>query len=181
MILKELKQQTADLHHLTEKTFYGTEMMSGTLTVQQYKDALQKNYYIFRRAEALYAEYFGASEVPRRTELLAKDLQNAGAEIRDFPVKPFVLENTTQCRGSMYVTEGSMLGGLHIGQKLAENKNLTAFLPLHFYHLDKKSTAKRWQEFSRQISETVTKPDEIEDAVIGAQRTFRFFCDVYRM
>jgi len=187
MILQKLKIETLEAHRATERLFYGKEIMSGALSKAQYSEMLQKNHYIFRQLEPLlqnsFTRFFDKEVefIPQlgRAQLMVKDLEILHSLKQNYEVNLPEVEKKTQFIGALYVVEGSMLGGMMIGRKLAENENLPDAENLHFYNPNNKNTGKRWKSFRDFVARVELKEEDFADVKKGALDTFGFFQKVY--
>ena len=186
MILKYLKEETQELHHDVESTFYGKKIMDGSLTHIQYTDMIVKNQYIFHSIEGIlrtkFADFFEKSQYQpnlTRQDLLDSDIISLGAHAFDFSVQLPVYSSAQEIVGALYVLEGSMLGGKMIARGLKRNANLDKVLDYYFYNSDK-DIKTGWNEFRTFIAEFITSTSDYPIVLQGAVNTFNFFKSVYQ-
>jgi heme oxygenase len=120
-ILTELKNQTRPQHDSVEGNPFGKAMMAGTMSLEQYKEFLQKFYGFHLSLEQALAD-FNWSEVGidfderRKIAFLEQDLRALGLTDADIALLPKAddlppMKSIEEAVGVMYVMEGSTLGG----------------------------------------------------------------------
>jgi heme oxygenase len=81
------------------------------------------------------------------------------------------LHTVAQCFGSMYVMEGSTLGGRIIGPAMASRFNLSDRRGYAYFDPYGDRTGSMWNAFKRLATESV-QPDDNDQAVWAARATF---------
>ncbi|MEK8128135.1 biliverdin-producing heme oxygenase [Paenibacillus filicis] len=185
-ILSKLKELTAPYHIKLEENPYAKAIMDNRLTIDEYRAYLEKFYTFLSPLEAIFEQRTEWSErgfdfEPRRKlDLLEQDLQALGAseaELRELPrcTKLPELSTFPQVLGSLYVWEGSTLGGQII------TKKLQSYLPIEpaaggsYFYSYGPDTRTRWQEFRELLTAEITSEEAVEEAVAAASDTFRLF------
>ena len=115
----------------------------------------------------------------RKLPWLEQDLAYLGADgapqhARDFAPLP-AIDSRAKMLGVLYPLEGSTLGGLTIGKRLAHALGIDATSGARFFHGYGSSTAARWAETCAVI-ETIADDDAAQEAAAGAAiRIFHCF------
>ncbi len=188
IFLNELREKTAPMHKALEQTEISQQIISPSLTKEQYQSYLQKMLSIHRSVEAnafpLLVELIPDIADRSKTNAIASDLKNlASAEKANnvaFIDEQFVA-SASFCFGMMYVTEGSTLGGMYILKNVAavmgeETKDVT-----HFFNCYGQATGSKWKAFlsafdKYSASASDKQKDEIiAGAIYGFKRTFEVF------
>ncbi|MCB9262851.1 MAG: biliverdin-producing heme oxygenase [Flavobacteriales bacterium] len=176
MFHEQIKEVTTEAHKNAEKHSYGMEIMSRTLTKNQYAQLLIANYTYIAAWEKQW-ENIGF-EIPsglkleqrRKYSLLVQDLENLGLNVSDIELKNINKPaNYAEFIGRMYVVEGSTLGGAVIEKQLKLNANLEG-CSFHFYGGYGQNLIPFWKEFIGYLNEI---SDDGKDAAIAeAKQTF---------
>ncbi len=113
-----------------------------------------------------------------RIEWLEKDLADLGLRpfhtlrAPDLPIQ-VMLDSPAAIVGTLYVIEGSTLGGLVIARQLRTLIGVTPELGGRFFHGHGEGTLERWEAFWR-FADLVCGSDEFNTASIAAQETFAY-------
>lgn len=121
--------------------------------------------------------WFGASV---RLHLVQRDLAAIGL-VRMPPASALpALDSPAAALGSLYVLEGSALGGLFIASAA---HRLLGHTPEHgaaYFHGCGSATAPRWREFLQRLGTDLAAPEARLQAVRGATDTFDALTDTFR-
>jgi heme oxygenase (biliverdin-IX-beta and delta-forming) len=173
-IMAKLKSRTAHQHQATES---GVNVMSPTLTVDEYKDLLVKFYSFYKIYEtkvsdklqqiSINLDYQNRLNTPR----IVADLKNLGMSENEIAaIKPTdelpQIDSAEKIFGSLYVIEGSNLGGQIISRHLKEKFGFDETNGAAFFSGYGKETGKMWNEFREAITEFAENSDDEE--IIGA-------------
>ena len=176
MLLTEVRNRTRQQH----------EQLERDLSAEHYFDSLQS----YRRLlERWYGwlepwERLAATEAPLsvlefmnhrwKTTWLQNDLQALGDEPADgLPrAEVPVPVSTASWIGTLYVLEGSTLGGQFISRTVEQELGLRFGRGYSFFRSYGEQVGSRWQEF-RQFAEKHVAPDKIDEAVLAAEQTFQ--------
>lgn len=184
-LLSRLKRETSDCHITLEKA----------LDLAR-PDMLRAEYIVLLKgfrgfvgpweraiAAALPARLHGFAQEREKTALLDADLRYMGGEMggeaggdaegarRDVAWVPFPLESIAQALGSMYVMEGSTLGGRIIGPAMAARFNLPEGLGYTYFDPYGAHTGSKWNAF-KALAEAEISPQQHDIAVMAARDTF---------
>lgn len=185
MILKKLKEATSGLHRQTEALAFGDRIASGELSLAEYTWLLKANYFIYASLEHNFRSWQHWIDEHLRTyedksPWLKKDLVSLGTDLpARTPGSPFGTSTVAALLGSLYVVEGSTLGGRYILKILNKNPALK-LLPHRFFQGYGTRTGPHWQEFSRLCEQFLTTPETEAEAIDSAVKTFAFFHSVYQ-
>lgn len=130
-----------------------------------------------QRLPPRWQPWFAAST---RLHLVQQDLAALGQ-----PRAPGVLtlatpESTAAALGSLYVLEGSALGGQFIAAAARRHLGLTPDHGTAYFHGCGSATAARWREFLGRLDRDLTSPEACTQAVQGANATFDVLTDLFR-
>lgn len=78
--------------------------------------------------------------------------------------------------GSMYVIEGSTLGGVHVARRIEEKLGLDANSGLRYFQSYGANRTAKWREFL-EILESHSSPQVDSEAVAAAVETFEYMSD----
>ena len=171
-LLDRLRSATHDAHTALEDTL---ALLQPPLTRQRFVCAL-RGFLAFHRAwEPRAAAWIDPALVaPRsRVALIARDLQALGAPLSREPAEPVdlsFLSSASRAWGSLYVMEGSTLGG----QVIAKALRGASWAPeggLSYFNPYGRRTAAVWAEFRAALEAAAPSLDE-DAAVQGARATF---------
>ena len=175
-LLQRLKIETAPAHDRIERAF---DLQSRTQSLSAYRDVLARLYGYHAvwepRAEAALAD----AEVFRRrrkTELLAKDLRALGmsnADIGALDLCHSVLPMATPVEvfGSMYVIEGSTLGGAIIARQAERDLGLDRDTGCGYFLCYGREVGQMWSAFGAMLL-TRCRPADEDAIIVSAEHTF---------
>jgi heme oxygenase len=177
MIRERIKSETTEQHKALEQIAFTTAIMSRTLTVEQYKAIIEANLIANMAFEQQWSNL--PFELPLslmlnvryKTEALKKDATALGIEIPESLDHTFPVENKAAFMGSLYVFEGSTLGGAVILKQLNSNQNLSHITDHHFYGCYGEKLGYLWKVFLDHLVQ-ITDEDEVNEAIDAAQKTF---------
>lgn len=106
---------------------------------------------------------------------LNEDLQFFTHAIPDRPAALAPLDNLGQLVGTLYVIEGSTLGGELIARQIAQHLGLERSAGARFFNAYGAQTQTRWQEFCRFMASLDDDPEMLTSAVHRAEQTFCLF------
>lgn len=183
-ILERLRTDTAEAHRQIENNDYARSMMNQSMTLSQYTEYL-KLFYGFLRPLEQHAISSGLPQqlgldmdIRGKTALLEQDLLHFGVtreQLDTLPLCDRLPDISTPARliGSMYVIEGSTLGGQII------TKQLMKFLPVEpgagisYFHGYGQETREQWQSFRELVVHSSQSPQEQQEIVDAARQTFQ--------
>ncbi|MBZ6075795.1 biliverdin-producing heme oxygenase [Microvirga puerhi] len=180
-LLERLKVETRSAHERIEKAF---DLERHTATLADYKKLLAR-FYGFHSAweEAASQTMIDMAFFQQRckAELIASDLRRLGLaswEIAQLPrCQPLMpLSQETDVLGSMYVVEGSTLGGTIIAQAVKRRLGLTAETGCGYFQSYGRDTARMWKSFGERLL-AASSPIADDRIVVSAQRTFAVMQD----
>ena len=188
MILTQLREATAESHASLEAAL---PLRNAQLTRARYIHLLQSFHGFFaawERDARLAADPFWTPLLTERARahLLELDLAALGAAVPTQLAEELpTLHNTAALLGSMYVLEGSRLGGQYLVRDLEASLGLTPQHGLSFFYGFGPETGSRWKAFCLLLEANVT-PVMLAEVLGAAQDTFAAFhrwilaCDISR-
>lgn len=181
MLQEVLKQATKKNHDELEQLMYVNDIMSGELTVQQYKQILSTNYEVHKTLEDLLFNDLGPNitekldlEHRHKIAALQTDMQEIGIPVTAFEYQPLTFEiSKASILGAMYVLEGATLGGSVIVKRLKTNPKFTDLnLGFHYYQVYGTELVTYWKNFCEVLN---SQPEDTYDKSIdGAKKVFEF-------
>lgn len=175
IILRSLREGTADLHQSLESTL----PLGGDLTLHQYLTVLRGFYGYWSAWEATARQLAPPHLRDLLTEraraaLLERDLLDLGSlpslvTTRSPQLPP--LGTTAGLLGSLYVLEGSRLGGQVLVRNLTARLGLSPEHGLRFFHGFGAQTGAHWKTFCTRVDHELALSD-IGPAVDAARATF---------
>jgi heme oxygenase (biliverdin-IX-beta and delta-forming) len=188
-LLSELRQRTRDEHDRIEALLRLTDPMS----LPRYA-GIVSGFHAFlsrwepRLAQALPLHLHDWCLARGRSTLAAQDMHDVSAAPSDAlsqaarqAVEVVPLHDTAQAFGSMYVIEGSALGGQVITPLLERHLGLTPAHGARYFHGHGPRTGAMWREFREVITHEVGAGDAAIDAACdSARRTFAALRHVFQ-
>jgi len=171
-LLDRLKTETRPAHDRIEKAI-GLERIAASM--EGYQDLLAR-FYGFHDAWEKAAEALAPDSAffqrRRKTALLAKDLAALGMRAdaisrlpRCQPLMP--LPSAAAVLGSMYVIEGSTLGGAIIARDVERRLGLTAETGCAYFRSYGRDTALMWKSFGAML--LAASSPEVDDLIVESQ------------
>jgi len=190
-IMQKLKAQTRSHHDVVEEFAYSNKIMDGTITLEEYKELVLKNYHFHLCIEEAAAALLSVEQQKLlafgkrgKLPLLREDLLALGLTPDDLTMTgeapEYKLDTLEAVMGALYVAEGSTLGGAVIQRKLAANPAVGGEVPMHFYGCYGKEIGEMWKSFMMAMVRLVGKPEQAEAVVGAAQATFDFFLHILK-
>lgn len=182
MILERIKAATAAKHNSIEKAPMMLPLSEQTITRLHYGEILRSFYGYFSPIESRLNQLEGLPQhLPdfgerRKAHLLLADLQTLGmihnnvSMCTDLPP----LNTISQAFGTLYVLEGSTLGGQYISRVVKKNLNLSDGEGTSFFEGYRKETGTRWKLFQQALVLYSTNLEPPEEAMLieSANKTF---------
>jgi heme oxygenase len=181
-----LRRETANLHRETEQIF---PVMRNDLTFLEYGEVLRVLSEMYRRIEQQIP--FCPSSIiqrfadeRRRFPALEDDLSslsfNSNDEylIQQLPQPP-LLESEASWLGTLYVTEGSRLGGVYIARHLEKHFGFSDGKGYSFFAGAGRKTREEWEGFCELCNELVDQTT-ITQVVDSAKLAFGWFGECFR-
>lgn len=172
-----IKSATTQHHQDAEKHSYGREIMSRTLTAEQYTELLIANYRYIAAWEKQWSNLpFSIPaglqlESRKKVGLLTNDLNGRGIDVAQLPEFNLPPVNSFHAfMGRMYVIEGSTLGGAVIGKQLMQNTNL-AGSTFHFYGAYGPMLMPNWKAFLAELN-TIEDERDQQECIEAAKQCF---------
>lgn len=177
MIRERIKTETAKHHEAVESVGYSGQIMSGHLTLDEYKKLILTNLVLNKAFETQWNNLpFTLPttlllEQRRKTEALEQDAKILGVSIPQKSDITFPASSYATFLGTLYVFEGSTLGGAIIYKQLKTNTNLTDIEDFNFYTYYGERLGSLWKVFLEHLTQ-LTDAEQIESAISAAKTTF---------
>jgi heme oxygenase (biliverdin-IX-beta and delta-forming) len=177
MPLNILKEEAREQHMRLE---HELDISSRLVDRDSYRRLLTAFYGYWKPWESRVAASKNAEIVaffaPRwKRGLLEGDLEFLGMNQREIDELPLAnvpeFSDDYELLGSMYVTEGSTLGGQFISRMIEQQLNLRDGRGYAFYRSYGQQVGTMWREFGRFFNERIS-PENLAGAIDGAQQTF---------
>lgn len=187
MLHETLKQATQKNHDELEELMFVNDIMSGSLTLRQYKQILNTNYQVHKTVEDFLFNDLSPKvaekldlEHRKKLNALVADMQEALLPVltADNDYTALDLENNdATILGAMYVLEGATLGGNVIVKRLKTNPNLAGLnLSFHYYQVYGDQLIANWKVFCSVLD---TQPeDTFEQSIYGAKKIFDYIASI---
>jgi heme oxygenase len=187
MLHETLKKATQKNHDELEELMFVNDVMSGSLTLQQYKQILNTNYQVHKTVEDFLfndlspktAEKLDLEHRKKLTALVA-DMQEALLPVvtADNDYTALDLENNdATILGAMYVLEGATLGGNVIVKRLKVNPNLAGLnLNFNYYQVYGDQLVNYWKAFCSVLD--AQPEDTFDKSIEGATKIFDYIAAV---
>lgn len=182
-LMKSLKEQTAALHEEIELCL---PVENNAFDMHYYGEVLKK----FARFFAAYEPHIQSILLGSSLEdffadrlklpLLQKDLKELGlAYTTPAPVDLSYIHNLPTAIGSLYVIEGSTLGGQVLTRALKKKFNLEES-QIHYFGGYKERTGPMWMEFKSLVDSMPYYEIQRAEVISAANQTFRTLIDNFR-
>lgn len=177
MLHEKIKTSTSSDHKNAEKHSYGREIMSRSLTKEQYAQLLVANYTYIAAWEKQWSQItdFDTTQFNlssrSKTVMLENDLTSIGIDPSSLHLLDIEIPTSlAQFAGRMYVIEGSTLGGAMIEKQLQLNPNLKG-CSFEFYGGYGPNLIPFWKAFLAELNK-IEDENEQNEAVLWAKRSF---------
>ncbi len=188
MITERLRSETRPHHDQMEAVGFSDKIMSGQLSLEEYKTLIRNNYImnglIEKAAESLegFTSLEGLDyENRKKSALLEKDLKVLSIDQAELDKHAYTMEFTSipQALGSYYVMEGSTLGGSVISRHLAKNENLSDVKEFNFYGCYADQVGPMWKAFQAVLIREADSKEKEDAMVQAASDTFDYFRGIF--
>ena len=184
MLTERIKTETEQNHKDIEAAGYSRQIMSGTLTLDEYKKLIMSNLVLNKTFEKQWSSLpFNLPaelmlEQRRKTDSLVKDATLLGIKVPNESEILFPIENYEAFMGVLYVFEGSTLGGAIIHKQLKQNPNLSALEEFHFYSCYGEKLGIMWKIFLDHLT-LIEDASKVDEAISSAKTTFDITKDAF--
>lgn len=187
MLQEKLKAETKQQHNQLEQLMFVGDIMSRTLTIEQYRNLTITNYLIHKQYENLIHAALSAATANQldlakreKTASLLADLKELDVDTNELEDKnaTALLNDPTEAYalGAMYVLEGATLGGSVIYKQLKLNQNFEDGFNFNYYTIYGKELISKWQNFL-QVVNALPETDH-QHAINGANMMFEQIAQV---
>ena len=180
-MLAKLKQQTRKAHEDAEEKSLAHKIINNTISVEEYKNFLLKQYQFYFTIESFlttYKKVFPDSLQPfitnKKSKTLALDLENNfNYNLSDLkPEKIDITPEFSALLGMLYVIEGSMMGSMLIQKQLPNCNSLQHINQHYFFNLNPKEQVNYWKDFCKKVENISFTEQQINKAIHSANYTF---------
>jgi heme oxygenase (biliverdin-IX-beta and delta-forming) len=176
-IHERLRHATNDLHHGLERELAAVFEQLSFASYRELLRALYGFYVPIEPALEQIARCHPELEIPirGRAELLIRDLRALELEPSETSISRATwIGDADSAAGTLYVLEGSCLGGQVIARQVERRLDLGSEGGLAFFTGDGSATARRWREVIAWLEAFAARRDELQrDGIVeGARRTF---------
>jgi len=174
-MLNKLRDATNTLHTEIEEGNLAGDIMSHTISLENYKLLLLQNfiaYNVVDREIAKFIPEFSSNKANR----LQEDLSNLKVDTsiyKEFEDQ-FSIDSIAEAWGAWYVVEGSVLGGMMISKELIHCELLSNIEKHYFFNGDR-SSVEGWRSFGKGLKQVAFTEAEELAAINKAKETFKFF------
>lgn len=179
MLAEKLKEQTKAAHIELEKAL--VQKIKSITTIDDYLQILIYFYWFFDPLEANIRRQLEhvLPDINERRKMtwLEEDIQalaSAAQPIKPFQELPFV-QNQQQAFGTLYVIEGSTLGGQVISKMILQRIPELKDKGLRFFSGYGENTMKMWNEFKDYLNSRPWTTSQEEEIIAAANATFNLF------
>lgn len=179
MILERLRSETKAAHQALEKQI--VLRIKQVQTPQDYTRLLELFYGYFHPLESILSIYLDNSSVPlydvrRKSDRLVNDIQASSGNHPEYLCTDLpAIKNATQAMGSMYVLEGSTLGGQIITKMIKERLQLSTDESVSFFSGYGAQTENMWSSFTKALINMAANEQEEDEIINAANETFKKF------
>lgn len=176
--LLRLRNETRDLHTDLEQEELFLRLREDGVSLLDYGNTLAALYLAYSELEPELEQglriWLKGYHYTPRLPLLADDLKVLSVPVPERVMYfPLSCPDRWQTLGSLYVVEGSMLGGQvilrHIRDCLCEVEAQA------FFSIGETSAALQWSEIRQQLQQAVENEEDFASVVAGARRAFTLF------
>lgn len=181
MLSERLKNETAEAHKKAEG---GLPFFKQDFTVDQYKSMLQRLHDLYQPLEKSLATHLDGkvdlnlSERLNKADLLKADLSELGL-FETTSKSKFTISSVEAAIGTLYVIEGSTLGGQIISKKLKSSLQLSE-PQMQFFRGYGDKTGPMWQKFKTFLDSESVGSYNSDKIVAGAEEAFTFISEAMK-
>lgn len=176
---QKIKEATQLYHDQTEQL---PTRSVGEFTLDDYRDFLLTNWLFHRSVEQALTDFL-PDELKETLEWgdrqkasrLEQDLQELGADYRSLHSPSLTVHTLPQALGTMYVTEGSTLGGMMMKKMWEEHPVIGDRSSFAFLGCYGQQTGARWKSFTQVLEASVPRPTDEAEAIASAQAAFELY------
>lgn len=179
--LEKLRNHTAPMHEALEQNSYSTALMSNSVTVEDYRNYLEKMYGFLISFEdvvfPMVRHIFPDIEEKQKADLLADDITKLGGNISEIPVfnrarMAGMYADIASALGGLYVMEGSTLGGMVINNHLVKYIGEAVQGKTSYFTVYGQKTATNWRSFLTEFTNAAEALPNSEKVIEASADTF---------
>lgn len=180
MISDVLKDRTRQSHQSLEKTLVG--LLKNIQTKDDYLYILRLFYSFIYPLEREINRFSIADAFPdyserRKAGQLVTDMQSLGRNAKDEDLCKDLppIHSVFEAAGTLYVLEGSTLGGQVISRMISDKLPSVTDNSLSFFNSYGGDTLPMWRKFQDRLNSLVTNEVQQAETVRAAESTFNYF------
>ncbi len=180
MLSQNIKEQTLPAHQKTEGIV--VRQLKAVRSEEDYAEVLKGFYAYFRAVEDSIAPFVSTEVLPdlaqrRNSSYIRRDIETLGSSIDHLPkAQAPQVNNILEALSSLYVLEGSIMGGPYIVQMLNKYGIHRGTSFFEGYGAD---SGRMWAEFTAVLNKYGADPDSHQQAIAIANQTFFNFGEVF--
>ena len=181
MFSKIIKEETKTAHQQVESKI--VRHIKAITNEAEYADLLKGFYAFFSAVEAETESYITTEILPdklsrRNSNFIKNDIESLGFNIDNLPLANAPKTNSVlEALSSMYVLEGSIMGGPYIIQMLKKAGIQRGF---SFFEGYAEESQNMWNAFTSILNHHANNPIDHTKAIEIANQTFYNFADVFQ-
>lgn len=176
-MLDKLKEETKSAHQNVEKVLI--QELKALSSKQDYANLLNRLYHFYVSVEKQLHDIIDTNTIPdiekrKHVHRIVQDIKSIDYSIQNqgnFQA-PLNIPSLSHALGTLYVIEGSTLGGQIISKMLQKQLNLKDDSAISYFKSYGDKTALMWQDFKIYISALEEHINE-NDMIAGAKNTFK--------
>jgi len=178
-MLNKLREATNELHKQIEQGNLAGDIMSRTITLENYKILLLQNYVAYKIVDTEISKFI-VDFNSDKAERIEKDLKSLGVNTEVYKEfeSDFKIANFAEAWGAWYVVEGSVLGGMMISKEISNCNNLAEIEEHHFFNGNRQSV-NGWKIYCSALKTIEFSEEEEAAALEKAKETFQFFGHIF--
>lgn len=180
MLSQNIKESTHAAHQKTEGIV--VRQLKAIRSEADYAEVLKGFYAYFRAVEDRIAPFVTTAVLAdltdrRNSSYIKKDIEELGGNINDLPVANApIVTNILEALSSLYVLEGSIMGGPYIVQMLNKYGIQRG---TSFFEGYGPNSVQMWTEFTAVLNKYGADPNSHQRAIEIANQTFQQFGEVF--
>jgi len=181
MLLQKLKESCNERHLQIRAGDYAKKIMNQCLSLQEYKELIVANYYFHGKIEESLTSFL--LDIPElsytnrlKTPALTKDLRALNLNSVAFDHREgqpnITINSFSEAIGTLYVTEGTAIGGAIIKKNLLKIPSIYTNSHIHFFGCYGKELSPLWKNFATYLGGVKV---EEPSTILKAKEVFLFY------
>lgn len=186
MLVNELRVVLKPFHDEIEQYAYSDKIMATTITPEEYKHLLKKQYITHKPIEEALDKH--KDELAKigyiyrsKMDSIRKDLIKLDENPDEIKIdETFELNSKNEALGCLYVIEGSTMGGAMIANQLPKSEALKDSLTLNYYGIYGDKTREYFLELAEIINSNSKIRKDADEITEACKKTYRFMIDLFK-